>query len=178
MGLEEVKSDILDEAEAKADQIIQEAEKEKQKIITEAKEKAEKIKQEHREELEEEKEGYRRKAVSNARMKAKEEKLHAREESLSKVFKGFRERLGEMSDEEKESYVEECLQKPEFDIGKVIGSEEFEQFVDEEFEVDNSVNGVIVVSEDEARRQNFGFDKIVEQYKSSYRKQVAEELFE
>ena len=178
MGLEEVKSEILDEAEAKADHLVQEAEEEKEKILDKAKEEAEEIREEHMEELEDKKDIYKRKAISTARMKAKEEKLHAREENISKVFEEFRNKLGQMSKKEKKSYVESCLEKPKFDIGKVIGSEDFEELVDKEFEEEDSIEGIVVVSEYGNRRQNFSFDKIAEQFKSQYRREVAEKLFE
>jgi len=178
MGFEEVKNDILNEAEDEADRIIREAEEKKEEILEKARSEAEEIRQEHLEELEEEKESYRKKAISTARMKAKEEKLEAREENLSKVFHNFRDELDNMSKEEKKDYVESCLEKPEFEIGKVLGSEQFEEFVDVEFEEDESLEGIVVVSKDGNRRQNFCFDKITEQFKNRYRKQVADKLFE
>ncbi len=176
MGLEEVKDDILNEAEQKADKIVAEGKEKADEIINEAEEEAEEIREKHREELEEEKESYRRKAVSNANMKAKQEKLKAREEKLNKVFEQFHEQLRDMDSNDRENYVSSCLDKVEFEVGKVIGGEEFEDAVDEEFE-EKDVEGVIVVSEDGTKRQNFAFDKIVQQFREDYRKDVASELF-
>ena len=177
MGLEEVKDEILQEAEKEADQIIEEAEQRKEEIIEEAEEEAEQIREENREEIEEKKESLRQQELSNARMKAKEEKLRAREQSLSKAFDGFREKLENLDSDERQSFVDSCLEKVEFEVGKVIGSEEFEGAVDVEFEEKDDIQGIIVVSEDEARRQSFTFDKIIQQYRDKYRKQVAETLF-
>jgi len=176
VGLEEVKDDILNEAEQKADKIVAEGKEKADEIINEAEEEAEEIREKHREELEEEKESYRRKAVSNANMKAKQEKLKAREEKLNKVFEQFHEQLRDMDSNDRENYVSSCLDKVEFEVGKVIGGEEFEDAVDEEFE-EKDVEGVIVVSEDGTKRQNFAFDKIVQQFREDYRKDVASELF-
>lgn len=177
MGLQEIKSDILNEAQQKADEIEKEAEEERERIIEEAKKEAEEIRQEYEEQLEEEKENLRKQAFSNARMKAKESKLNAKEEYLSKVFIEFRKELEELTGKERESYVKNCLEKVEFDVGKVIGGEEFEESVDRDFE-EKDVAGVIVVSEDDTRRQDFTFDKIVQQFKNQHRKQVADKLFE
>lgn len=176
MGLEEVKNDILKEAEQKADKIVEEGEEKADEIVSEAEKEAEEIREEHREELEEEKESYRRKAVSNANMKAKQEKLKAREEKLDKVFEEFHEELKNMSSGDREDYVSSCLDRVEFEVGKVIGGEEFEGAVDAEFE-EKDVEGIIVVSEDGTKRQNFTFDKIVQQFREDYRKDVANELF-
>jgi len=69
------------------------------------------------------------------------------------------------------------LKNVEFEVGKIVGSSEFEDAVDVDFEEKEDVQGIIVVSEDETRRQSFTFDKIIQQYRDEYRKQVAEKLF-
>lgn len=177
MGLEEVKDEILQEAEQEADRKVSEAEEEAEEIVEEAEKKAEKIREEEKEKLEEEKESLRKQEVSNARMSAKEEKLRAREENLSKAFEKFRERLENLEEDERQDFVEQCLEKVDFEVGKVIGNAEFEDAVDLDFEEKEDISGVIAVSEDGTRRQSFTFDKIVEQYKDRYRKEVAETLF-
>lgn len=176
MGLDEIKSEILEEAEQKSDEIVEEAKQEKKQIINEAEEKAEEIKEEMEQELEEEKESYRQKALSNARMKAKQEKMKAKQEKIDKVFEDFRHHLEKLSDKEKEKFAERCLESVDFDVGKVKGSEEFEDAVDEDFETAD-IDGIIVFSEDGNRRQEFTFDKILEQYRDRYRKDVADILF-
>ena len=110
-------------------------------------------------------------------MKAKEEKLRAREDSLSKVFDKLEDHRNELDEDERESFVQSCLDEVEFEVGKVIGSKEFEDSVDVDFEEKEDIKGVIVVSEDESRRQSFTFDKIIQQYRDEYRKKVAEKLF-
>ncbi len=179
MGLEQVKSDILAEAEEKADEIVEEAKKEREQIVSEAEQEAEKIREQAEQEIEEKKESIRRKALSNARMKAKEEKLEAKQEKLDEVFSRFKQELVDLEDEERESYVESCLDQVGFEVGKVIGGSEFEDAVDDQghdFEEDD-VEGIIVVSEDGERRQDFSFDKIIEQYREEYRQEVADRLF-
>lgn len=177
MGLEEVKDEILQEAEQEASEIVEKAEEEAEKIKEEAREEAEQIREKHRKELEDEKESIRKQELSNARMKAKEEKLRAREESLSEAFESFEEKLRNLDGDEREGFVDSCLEKVEFNVGKVIGGSEFKDAVDVDFEEDQDINGIIAVSEDETRRQSFTFDKIIQQYRDQYRKQVAEKLF-
>lgn len=176
MGLEEVKSDILQEAEEEADRIKKEAEEEKEEIIEEAEEKADKIREKYQEELEEEKESYRKRTISNARMKAKQEKLKAKQENLEEAFEQFRDSLEDLTDSERESYVESCLDRVDFEVGKVIGGEEFESAVDVDFE-EKDINGIIAVSDDGKKRQDFTFGKILEDYRENYRKEVSEKLF-
>lgn len=177
MGLKQVKSEILEDARQKADKIVEEGEEERKEIIEDAEKEAEKIKKKFEDELEEEKEAYRKKAISNADMKAKKEKLRAKEEKLDEVFGKFRDEIKDLSDTEKESYVESCLQKVSFEPGKVIGSSNYSEFVDVDFEEAN-VQGIIIESEDGEKRQNFSLDKIVQRFKDKYRKKAAEKLFE
>lgn len=177
MGLEEVKNEILQEAEKEASKIVDEAEAEAEEIKEQAEAEAEQIREKHKEELEQKKESVRKQGLSNARMKAKEEKLRAREQSLSEVFEEFEDRLENLDSDERASFVENCLDNVEFDVGKVIGSSEFEDAVDVEFEENEDIRGIIVVSEDETRRQSFTFDKIIQQFRDEHRKQVAEKLF-
>ncbi|MFB6204717.1 MAG: V-type ATP synthase subunit E [Candidatus Nanohaloarchaea archaeon] len=175
MGLEDVKSDILNDAEEEAERIVQEAKNEKEEIIEEAREEADKIRENVQDEIEKEKESMESEALSNARMEARNRKLQAQQEVLEQVFSDFREELSELSDSEREQFLQTCLDKTEFEIGEVQGSPGFRDLVDESFqEIDSE--GVILVSEDGSMRRNFTFDKIVEQYRDEYRKEVAEEL--
>lgn len=176
MGLQEVKSDILADAESKSDQIVEEAEQEADKILEEARKEAKKIEEKYEEQLDQEKESYRKKEISNANMKAREKRLEAKQEKMQEAFDSFEERLEDLSDSEREEYVERCLERVNFDVGKVIGGSDFEEFVDVDFE-EKDVHGIIVVSEDGTKRQNFTFTKIVQQFREDYRKKVAEELF-
>lgn len=176
MGLQKVKSEILDDAQKKADRIVEEAEVEAEEIVEEAEKEAEKIRESYREELEDEKEAHRKKAVSNARMKAKQEKLRAKEEKIREVFEDFREEMADLSDEERKSYVERCIEKADFEPGKVLGAPEYSDYVDVEFE-EEDIDGIVIVSEDGEKRQDFSFDKVLERFKDRYRKKVSDRLF-
>lgn len=177
MGLEDVKSDILEEAEEKANRIVEEAEEEADEIVEEAEKEAEKIKAAAEEEVEQKKESMEKKTLSNARMKARELEQKEKQRQLDEVFKNFRERLEELDDEEREAFVDSCLDRAGFDVGKVKGGEEFEDAVSKEFE-EEDIDGIILVSEDGERRMDFTFDRIVQNYRENHRKQVSEALFE
>lgn len=176
MGLDEIKSEILEEAEQKSDEIVEEAKQERKQIIQDAEEEAEEIREEMEEELEEQKETFRQKALSNARMKAKQEKMKAKQEKIDDTYQQFREYLKDLSKSEKEEFAENCLEKVDFEVGKVKGGDQFEDAVDTEFE-EADIDGIIVFSEDGNRRQEFTFDKILEQYRDRFRKDVADTLF-
>ncbi|MFB6180710.1 MAG: V-type ATP synthase subunit E family protein [Candidatus Nanohalobium sp.] len=179
MGLEEVKSDILEDARQEADEIIEEAEEEKKEILEDANQEAEKIREDSREEISEEKEALRKKRLPEARMKAKQEKLQAKQDELDKVFENFRETLESLDKEELEAFYESVMEKVDFDVGLVEGSEEFEDFVDErkrDFKVVDKP-GVVLVSEDGSLRRDFSFESVVDDFRENFRKDVAGVLF-
>ena len=179
MGLEEVKSDILKEAQQKSDEIIEQAQAEKKEILEEAETEADKIRAEVDEEIEDEKEALERQELSNARMKAKQEKLSAKQKELDRAFDEFRKELEDLDEDEREAFVENVVEKTDFEVSKVLGSEEFGDAVDQRSidfeEIDES--GVVLVSEDGSMRRDFTFDRIVENFRSEYRKDVAGILF-
>ncbi|MFB6199459.1 MAG: V-type ATP synthase subunit E family protein [Candidatus Nanohaloarchaea archaeon] len=181
MSLEQVKSEVIEEAENKAEQLEQEAEKFKEQKLDEASEKARKIKEEKQEEIEEWKEKYRKEQISNARMKAREIKLEAKKKEIDSVFASFRKTLSQLDESERKAFVESCLEKVEFEPGKAEASEEYIEFLEQreiDTEVKEDIEGVILISETGERRIDFSFDKILKHFKQDYRKQVAEKLLE
>ena len=176
MGLEDVKQDILNEAEKEADEILEEAEDEKEEIIGEAESEAERIREESEEEIEDKKKSLEKKTVSNANMEAKQKKLEAKEKALDEAFESFEEELEDLSEDDRKSMLENCIEDAEFDVGLVRGGESFEGLTDEEFE-SADMDGFVLVSDDGERQLNFTLDKIVDDFRNSYRKEVAEKLF-
>ncbi|MFB6213762.1 MAG: V-type ATP synthase subunit E family protein [Candidatus Nanohaloarchaea archaeon] len=177
MGLEDVKSDILNEAEQESNRIVEEAEEEAEEIIEEAEEEAESIREQAEKEIEEKEESIKRKALSSARMKAKQVKLREKQKHLDTAFRDFREKLEDLADDEKEAFVESCLDRASFEVGTVRGGEEFSDAVSKDFE-EADIDGIILESEDGERRMDFTFDRIVEDYRENHRREVAEALFE
>lgn len=177
MGLKEVKDDILKDAEKTAEEIVQEARDEREQIISDAETEAEKIREKAEKELEKEKESLEKRKISNARMNARREKLEKKQEYIDRAYEEFRDRLDDLTDEQKESFVESCLEEVNFDVGAVKASDGFADAVSghEVEEIDEP--GVVVVSENGERRQDFTLDKIVQNYRSKNRQDVANVLF-
>lgn len=177
MGLEEIKSEILQKAEQKSDEIVEVGEEERDRIIEEAEKEAEQIHENMEEELEEEKQSYRKKALSSARMKAKEEKMKAKQDEIKEVFSEFRHYLDKLTQKEKKKFAQKCIERVDFDVARVEGSSEFEDAVDVDFRENKDINGIKIFSEDGNRMQEFTFDKILKQMKDEHRKDVADILF-
>jgi V/A-type H+-transporting ATPase subunit E len=180
VGLKEVKDDIVEEARQTADEIIDEAEEEAEKIVEQAKTEAEKIKEQAEKEIEDEKESLRKRRISNANMKARKEKLKAKEKKIREAFNEFKHELAQMNESQKEDFVENCFDRVSFDVGKVKASEDFQAAVEEQgFKPEDlDAQGIVLVSKNGERQQNFTVEKIVENYRDSHRKTVANKLFE
>ncbi len=178
MGLKEVKEDVLKDAQETADQIIREAEEERDRIIEDAEKEVKKIQEDAEKELEKEKESIRRKKLSNARMKARREKLETKQEYIDRTYDQFREKLSGLSDEEKERFVETCLEKIDFGVGHIRASDGFLNAVDGSYDTrEIEDEGIVIVSENGERRQDFTLDKIVEDYRNRHRQEVSKVLF-
>lgn len=179
MGLKDVKDDILTEAEQEADEIVSEAEEEADKILQEAEEQADSVLQDAEEEIEEKKNSLEKQELSNARMEARKKKLDAKQEAIEKVFEGFQDELEDLSEDERKRFVNNCLERAEFEVGAVKASEEFKDAVEAEGydPEDFHKTGILVVSKDGNRKQEYSFERIVQNMKDSYRKEVSEVLF-
>ena len=180
MGLEEVKSDILKEAQQKSDEIIEQAESEKEEILEEANQEAEKIRDKKDQEIKQEKDALEKQELSNARMKSKQKKLKAKQKELDRAFEEFRDELEDLDEDERKAFLENVMEETDFEVSKIMGNEEFNDAVDERkvsFE-EFDREGLVLVSEDGSMRRDFTFDRIVENFRSEYRKDIAGILFE
>jgi V/A-type H+-transporting ATPase subunit E len=177
MGLQEVKDEILNEAEQKASRIKEEGDTEAEEIIADAEARAEKIKEENREKIEKEKEALEKKKVSKAEMDAKKEVQEAKQESVEKAFEAFSDELYELSDDQLKKFVESEMEEANFEVETVRGSEEFEEFVDEDFE-EMDGKGLILESSDGKKSLNLTFDRIIEDFRRNHRGETAKILFD
>lgn len=177
MGLQEVKDEILNEAEEKASRIKEEGETEADEIIESAEQEAEQVREEAKEEIEEEKQALKQKEISKAEMDAKKKVQHSRQKSVEEVFKAFEEELNGLSNSQLESFVKNAKDKANFEVEKITGSSEFEEFVDLDFE-ETEEQGLLLESANGKKSLNLSFERIIEDFKRSYRGEVAEKLFD
>jgi vacuolar-type H+-ATPase subunit E/Vma4 len=180
MGLEHVKDDIIDEAKEEAKTITTEAEKEANQIVEKAEQEAEKIREEAEKEIENEKESIEKKRLSNARMKARQLKLQRKHEKIDEAFREFRHELEKLDDSQRDAFVENSINKVSFEIGSVKASEDFEDAVENAGYTPEELDreGIVLVSDDGEKRQEFTVKRLVETYRDDHRKDVAEVLFQ
>lgn len=179
MGLQQVKDEILDEAEEQSAEIKEDAEAYREEKLEEAEKEADKIIEEAEEEIEERKEDLRKKKISNARMEAKRNKLEAEKEEINKLFEEFEEEMKDLSDDEAADMLENAVEETSFEVGKVVGSSQFKDAAEDEdleFEEEDR-EGFLILSENGERRRDYSFNKIFKEFEENHRKQVADKLF-
>jgi V/A-type H+-transporting ATPase subunit E len=93
MGIDKIKSKILEDAKAEANKIIAQAEEEKAKILEKAKEEAEKRKAEILKKGEKEAEMTKSRIISEAKLEAKKKILEAKEEIIEMAIEKLKEEL-------------------------------------------------------------------------------------
>lgn len=181
MGLQDVKNEIVEEAEARAEVIVEEAEAQKEELLSEAKEQAEDLVQEAEEEAEQESEAIRRKKLSAARMQARKKKLQARESILDEAFDTFKERILNLDTEKEQELIENALKRldDDIDIGTVYAAEKHEDVATQygDFEA-KDIHGVIVETADGSRRFDMQFEEVADRVIEDNRRAVSEVLFE
>ncbi len=93
MGVDKIKSKILEDAKVEAEKIIAQAEEEKNKILEEAKKEAEKRRVEILKKGEKEAEMVKNRIIAEAKLEAKKKLLEAKEEIINMAINKLREEL-------------------------------------------------------------------------------------
>ncbi|WP_423791932.1 V-type ATP synthase subunit E [Methanocaldococcus indicus] len=121
MGIDKIKSKILEDATAEANKIIEEAKKEKEEILKKAEEEAKKRKEEILKRGEKEAELLKNRIIAEAKLEAKKKLLKAREEIIEKAIEKLREDLKKLPESDK---YQDILYKLTVDAINVLGEEE------------------------------------------------------
>lgn len=181
MGLEQVKSEILNEAETRANTIIEEAGERRDELLSEAEEKADRIVSEAEQEAENEAESLRQKRLSAARMEAKRKRLEAREDVLEDVCNQFKERVNDLDEETEAELIENALESlsDDIDIGTVYTSNDHKSLSEDYGDfAEKDIKGAIVETADGSRRFDMRFENIAEQVIDDNRQDISKVLFE
>lgn len=180
MGLEDVKEEILNQAEQQARNIVEEAANHKSEVVSEAEQKAENILEEARQEAEKRAEALRRKELASARMAARKHRLAARQDVLEEAFTRFREELQGLDEDTERRLIEAGLERLSntVDIGTVHAPPAFQGVAEEYGDfVELDGRGFIAETVDGSRRFDMRFQQIADDVIQDHRKNVAEVLF-
>ncbi len=192
MSLDNVVSDIRDEANARAEEIRQEGERRAEEIVEAAETDAEELLDAREEAVERQIEQEREQAVSGAKLQAKQERLEARRDVLEDVRERAEAELRDLSGEKRETLTRALLDgaASEFEgdesvavYGRADDAELLEDLVADYdgFEYGGEhdcLGGVVVDSTDSRVRVNNTFDSILDDVWEDNLKDVSGILFD
>ncbi|GGJ02445.1 ATP synthase subunit E [Halobellus salinus] len=192
MSLDNVVSDIRDEANARAEEIRQEGERRAEEIVEAAETDAEALLDAREEAVERQIEQEREQAVSGAKLQAKQERLEARRDVLEDVRERAEAELRDLSGETREALTRALLDgaAEEFDgeeavavYGRDDDAELLESLVADYDGVEyggehDCLGGVVVDSTDSRVRVNNTFDSILDDVWEDSLKDVSGILFD
>ena len=192
MSLDNVVSDIRDEAHARAEEIRQDGERRAEVIVEAAETDAEELLEAREESVERQIEQEREQAVSGAKLEAKQERLEARRDVLEDVRERVETELRELPDGKREELTRALLEEAaaEFEgdesvavYGRPDDRELIEALVADHdgFEYGGEhdcLGGVVVDSTDSRVRVNNTFDSVLEDVWEDSLKNVSDILFD
>jgi len=192
MSLDNVVSDIRDEAHARAEEIRQEGERRAEEIVEAAETDAEELLDAREEAVERQIEQEREQAVSGAKLEAKQERLEARRDVLEDVHEQVEAELRDLSDDRRAELTRALLDEAatEFEGEEsvaVYGRADDEALLEdlvadyEGFEYGGAhdcLGGVVVDSTDSRVRVNNTFDSVLDDVWEDSLKDVSDILFD
>jgi V/A-type H+-transporting ATPase subunit E len=117
MSLENIKDDILGDAEKRAEEILAEAKKESARIIREAEKKADKLAKQKEEETKSLLDSMKRQEMANVGLESKKLVLESRKAVIEKAFRQAEASLKDMDSRKKSDCIKKLLSKAAKDIG-------------------------------------------------------------
>jgi V/A-type H+-transporting ATPase subunit E len=192
MSLDNVVSDIRDEAHARAEEIREEGERRAEEIVEAAEADAEELLEARKESVERQVEQEREQAVSGAKLEAKQERLEARRDVLNDVRGRVEAELRDLPDGKREELTRALLDEAatEFEGQEsvaVYGRDDDRELLEElvadydgfEYGGDHDcLGGVVVDSADSRVRVNNTFDSVLEDVWEDSLKNVSNILFD
>ena len=181
MGLEQVKSEILKEADKKAAKIVAEADKASKSYKLEAKEKLKDYEKQIAEETKKEIEAMQKKEEAAQKLEAKKLTFEEKKNILQDTVETTRTKLARLATKDKTKLLNKLLEKAnsqmtvthiycnkdDLKILKIKGNVE---------EADIS-GGLIVENKDKTVRIDYSFDTILDQISEKHLQEVANKLF-
>ena len=190
MGLEKVKQEILERAQAEADKVVDAAQSEARAVMKSAEKQIAGYEHLMGEDLEALSNAVKRKEVASAELELKKQLLSAKSELIEGVFGDVRKKLGSLSDKKRESHITALLDaaRKEVNVSSVQCSGKDARFVEASgsgnsnsrlkvVKNDEMLGGIIAESPDGKLRVDYSYETLLEQVKSKVLGDVAKILF-
>lgn len=184
MSLEQLISQIEEDADKKAAEIIEKARKEAEEIIASAKKEAKKKAEEIKREGEKAVERVREKILAATRRETRALKIQSKEKVIQECFENARECLKKMKGKEYERIVSHLMEEGKKTLGGciVIPSRNEDKKIASRLGLETqgsttASGGIIMKSKDGSKELNYTFDALLEMHKEKLRIVIAGVLF-
>lgn len=180
MGLEEVKKEILDEAQQEADRIIGEGEKEAESIVSQAKQKAEEYREDVKADTERVLDTVERRALGTASFDVKKHTLDEKNDIIDEVMENVVERLRSESESKRKKLLQALLKKAkdEIDVGTVyVNKQDKKLLTGVDVKVADIKGGLIAETKDGSVSVDLSFDEIIDEIRKNELEDINQRLF-
>ena len=180
MGLEELKNEIIEEAEKRAKQIIEDGKKEADSITAKAKEQIKGYKAKLREDENNLILNLEKMKIAQTRSEIKKQLLDKKKSVIDSVFEEAIKKIKNFPDKKRRQYLENLLEKAkkELDIARIYCSKKDSKFLkDIECVPEDITGGLIAENKESTMRIDYSFDTILENIKENSLQEVAKILF-
>ncbi|MBD3314123.1 hypothetical protein GF345_06790 [Candidatus Woesearchaeota archaeon] len=185
MGLEEVKKEIIENAEKKAEGIVKEGKDEADRIIKETDAQLEDYRKRSEDDAHKIISAMERKERSSAEFDVKKMKLDKKKEIIDRAFSEVKKKLQSMPDKKRESYLKNLLDdaKKEIDVAKVyVNSQDrkiAERITGKGISVDGSEisGGLVAENSDSTISVDYSYDELLDTVEKENLQEIASKLF-
>ena len=183
MGLEELKREILEKANAEAGRIISEGESEAWKIAKETDSQIKALTGKSDEETSRLIESMERNEISGAEFDAKKARLDRKKEMVEKAFSNVRKELSGMPDKKREQYLKKLVEKSkdEIEVAFVYANSDDRKIIDKisgvKYKQADISGGMIAENRDASIRVDYSYDELLDRIKKEGMQEIAERLF-
>lgn len=180
MGLEEVKQEIIDKANEKAESVIAEGKKEAAKIIQEANEHAKEYRQKIKEEGEKTAANMEKLGIAAANNEAKRLELDMKKRLILTAFENAREEIAKAGDSRRQDYLRKLIEKSkkEIDVETIYcnrkDTKNINGFKCKEAAIEG---GIIAENKDGTVRIDYSFGTLLNNIKEKELHKIAEIIF-
>ena len=180
MGLNELKQEIISQAESEAKKIISDAEKKAEEIRkdtnVEADQKRKKVEDDTKKIID----MIQRREVAATSLEAKKKMMAVKKEVLDTVFEKVADRLANLSDTERNKIIQVLLNKAaeEIDVKKVYCNKNDEQFINGfDVHVEEILGGIIAENNDATLRVDYSFEALLDDVREKNLSELVKILF-
>ncbi|PIN79916.1 hypothetical protein COV16_01730 [Candidatus Woesearchaeota archaeon CG10_big_fil_rev_8_21_14_0_10_34_8] len=182
MGLEQVKQEIIDNAEAQSKKLIDNAKAEAKKELESAHAVIDHFEEDVNLSLEKELAALERKYDASMKMHAKKEIFQKKKEVLAELFEDAEQNLSKLTTSEKSKLLAKLFQraKKQCTLGRIYCAKQDVAIVKsfcKNVHVTNMIGGLIMESKDGTIRIDYSFDSLLGMLKERKLQEVAEILF-